>query len=217
MLDDQDWIIVGDFNLMRTLDDRNRPGGDLSEMMLFNEAISALGIIEVPLRGKRFTWSNKQHPPLLERLDWFFTSVSWTLTYPNTTASTLVSEVSDDTPCLLQVETEIPRGNIFRFENYWMEHDQFMQVVNHGWSLPTFQTDSAKNLMAKFKNLRRVLKAWQKHISSLTANITNVKAVLSLMEILEEHRDLTVEEWNFKDLLSEKLLSLLHQQKVYWK
>jgi regulator of replication initiation timing len=65
--------------------------------------------------------------------------------------------------------------------------------------------------MAKFKNLRRVLKAWQKHISGLMANITNVKAVLSLMEILEEHRDLTVEEWNFKDLLSEKLLSLLHQ------
>ena len=132
-------------------------------------------------------------------------------------ASTLVSEVSDHTPCLLQVETEIPRGNNFRFEYYWMEHDQFMQVVNHGWSLPTFQMVSAKNLMAKFKNLRRVLKVWQKHISSIMANIANVKAVLSVMEILEEHRDLTVEEWNFKDLLSEKLLSLLHQQKVYWK
>ena len=133
-------------------------------------------------------------------------------------ASTLVSEVSDHTPCLLQVETEIPRGNNFRFEYYWMEHEwMIMQVVNHGWSLPTFQMVSAKNLMAKFKNLRRVLKVWQKHISSIMANIANVKAVLSAMEILEEHRDLTVEEWNFKDLLSEKLLSLLHQQKVYWK
>ena len=93
----------------------------------------------------------------------------------------------------------------------------FLEVVNHGWSLPTFQMVSAKNLMAKFKNLRRVLKEWQKYISSIMANIANVKAVLSVMEILEEHRDLTVEEWNFKDLLSEKLLSLLHQQKVYWK
>lgn len=71
--------------------------------------------------------------------------------------------------------------------------------------------------MEKFKNLRRVLKAWQKHISSLTTNIANVKIVLSFMEILEEHKDLTIEEWNFKDLLSEKLVALLHQQKVYWK
>lgn len=70
--------------------------------------------------------------------------------------------------------------------------------------------------MAKFKNLRRVLKACQRHISSLKTNIANVKIVLSLMEVLEEYRDLTIEEWNFKDLLSGKLIALLHQQKVYW-
>jgi len=121
MPDEQDWIIVGDFNLMRSPDNRNRPRGDVTEMLLFNEAISSLGIVELPLQGKHFTWSNKQHPPLLERLDWFFTSITWTLTYPNTTISTLVSEVSDHTPCLVQVETKIPKGNIFRFENYWME------------------------------------------------------------------------------------------------
>jgi len=92
-----------------------------------------------------------------------------------------------------------------------MEHENFLQVVSQGWSLPTSQTDAAKSLMAKFKNLRRVLKAWQKHISSLSANIDNVKLVLSLMELLEEHRDLSLEEWNFKNLLSDKLISLLNQ------
>jgi len=40
MPDDQDWIIVGDFNLMRTLDERNCLGGDVLEMLLFNEAKS---------------------------------------------------------------------------------------------------------------------------------------------------------------------------------
>lgn len=98
-----------------------------------------------------------------------------------------------------------------------MEQEHFLKVVAHGWSLPTSQTDAAKILMAKFKNLRRVLRAWQKHISSLSANIENVKLILSLMELLEKHSDLTLEEWNFKDLLSDKLVSLLHQQKVYWK
>lgn len=74
MPDSINWLLVGDFNLCRSPEDRNRPGGDLSEMLLFNEAISSLGLIELPLKGRRFTWSNKQHSPLLERLDWFFTS-----------------------------------------------------------------------------------------------------------------------------------------------
>lgn len=214
---DQDRLIVGDFNLVRSPDNRNREGGDVTEMLLFKEAISALGLIEIPLLGKKITWSNKQHPPLLERLDWFFTSASWLIGYPNTKACTLNSEVLDHTPCIIEIATDIPKSNIFIFENYWMEHENFLQVVSHGWSLPTFQTDAEKNLMAKFKNLRRVLKTWQKHISSLSANIENVKLTLSLMEFLEEHRDLSLEEWNFKKLLSDKMVFLLHQQKIYWK
>jgi hypothetical protein len=37
------------------------------------------------------------------------------------------------------------------------------------------------------------------------------------MEVLEEHRDLSIEEWNFKEIPSEKLVELLHRQKIYWK
>lgn len=81
--DHMDWLIVGDFNLMRGPENRNRLGGDLNEMFIFNEAISALGLVELPLHGRKFTWSNKQDPPLLERLDLFFTSTSWTLSYPD--------------------------------------------------------------------------------------------------------------------------------------
>ena len=31
------------------------------------------------------------------------------------------------------------------------------------------------------------------------------------------HRDLTIVEWNFKHILEDKLLSLLRQQRIYWK
>jgi hypothetical protein len=64
-----DWLIVGDFNLYRNPSDRNRPSADYSNMLMFNATISTLGLVEIPLKGQRFTWSNKQHPPLLERLD----------------------------------------------------------------------------------------------------------------------------------------------------
>lgn len=74
MSPDWDWLLVGDFNLIRNPENRNKLGGDVNEMLLFNEAISNLGLVEIPLKGNKYTWSNKQESPLLVRLDWFFTS-----------------------------------------------------------------------------------------------------------------------------------------------
>jgi hypothetical protein len=41
MLDDVEWIIMGDFNLIRRQEDRNREGANITEMFLFNDAINA--------------------------------------------------------------------------------------------------------------------------------------------------------------------------------
>lgn len=44
MLNSIDWLILGDFNLIRREENRNKPGANINEMLLFNEAISHLGI-----------------------------------------------------------------------------------------------------------------------------------------------------------------------------
>lgn len=49
------WLVAGDFNFYRSPNDRNKSGGDHHEMSLFNEAISKLGLIELPLKDRRFT------------------------------------------------------------------------------------------------------------------------------------------------------------------
>ena len=54
-----DWIIIGDFNLYKSSEDRNQPSGDHLDMYLFNEAVSSLDPVEIPLKGRKFTWSNK--------------------------------------------------------------------------------------------------------------------------------------------------------------
>lgn len=128
-----DWLIVVNFNLCHSPDDRNQPEGSQADMYLFNEAISYLGLIDIPLKGRKFTWSNKQQSPLLERLDWFFSSTSWTLSYPNTFAYPLSMETSDHIPCTISVSTKIPKGSLFRFENHWMEHPDFLNTVQQNW------------------------------------------------------------------------------------
>lgn len=74
--DDENWIFLGDFNFYCSLSNRNRPGGNLNDTLIFNDAIGHLGLVELPLKGRAFTWSNMQSNPLLEQLDWFFTSAN---------------------------------------------------------------------------------------------------------------------------------------------
>ena len=118
MPENVDWIVMGDFNHIRSAEDRNKPGGDLNEMLLFNEAISNLGLIELPLKGRQYTWSNMQQNPLLEKLDWFFISPSWNTSYPASMALPLANPVSEHLPCMIQIESFIPKSKLFRFENY---------------------------------------------------------------------------------------------------
>ena len=49
---EEDWMLLGDFNLYRVLENRNRPGTDNADMFLFNSTTSLLGLIEIPLQGK---------------------------------------------------------------------------------------------------------------------------------------------------------------------
>lgn len=67
--------ISGDFNFYRSLSDRNKSGGNMNGIMIFNEIISNLGLLEIqiPLKGRKVTWSNMQSEPLLEQIDWVFT------------------------------------------------------------------------------------------------------------------------------------------------
>jgi threonine/homoserine/homoserine lactone efflux protein len=61
-----------------------------------------------------------------------------------------------------------------------------MEVVAHGWNTPVQQLDATKILTTKFKNLRKVLRAWQSQLSSFKTNITNVKVIIIFLGILEE-------------------------------
>jgi hypothetical protein len=173
--------------------------------------------VEIPLQGKKFTWTNKQTPPLLERIDWFFTSQSWIGSYPNTYAHSLVMEVSDHWPLVVDIQTSIPKRKVFRFENCWLLHESFLPRVSQVWNGIYPQTDPAKLITAKFKALRGALRVWQSKLSKLKDTISNIKAVLSFIDLIEEWRDLSIEEWNCREILNDKLSQLLHQQKIYWK
>jgi hypothetical protein len=211
------WMITGDFNLIRDPLDRNRAGGDINNMLLFNSVIQVHDLEEIPLKGRAHTWSNMQDNPLLEKLDWTFTSPLWTTKFPNTMSYPLARLGSDHTPIHIQVDTTIPKANIFRFENFWLDFDGFQETVSNCWALDVHKDNSAQTLCAKLKNLRAGLKKWSRNLSNLSMIINNCCFILALIDGLEEQRELTIMETNFRKILQDHTSKLMEAKRIYWK
>jgi exonuclease III len=65
----ENWLVLGDFNFVRSHENRNKPRGDVHDMFMFNDIIGHLGLLELPIKGCAYSWSNMQNDPLLEQLD----------------------------------------------------------------------------------------------------------------------------------------------------
>src|SRR3954471_1261013 len=190
ILFDANWMVLGDFNFIRSMENRNLPGGDMNDMFIFNEIIGHLGLLELPLKGRRFTWSNMQDNPLLEQLDWFFTSSNWITCYPSSQVLPLAKTASDHVPCLVVINTSIPTANIFRFENYWVEMTGFMDYVKSSREIPSSKCHAVAIIVDKFKRLRKALKYWQRGFSSLKMFISKCNRVIFILDCLEDIRPL---------------------------
>ena len=101
------WVVLGDFNLIRSPDDRSNGNFNHQEAGWFNDAIEAMDLQELPLLDRRFTWSNRQEDPVLVRLDRFFVNTEWSLCLPNSTISSFSAAVSDHCQLLLSATTTI--------------------------------------------------------------------------------------------------------------
>ena len=133
------------------MDNRNKAGADLNDIFLFNDIISHLGLLELPVKGRSYTWSNMQRDPLLVQLDWFFTSCQWTLSFPNTMVTPLAKITSDHLPCVVKISTSIPKAKIFRFENHWVNQPGFLPLVKEVWDRQVRSSSVVGRISAKLK------------------------------------------------------------------
>ncbi|CAM8951096.1 unnamed protein product [Rhodiola kirilowii] len=62
-----EWVIGGDFNSVLLEEERNRSSFNEKDAYLFQEFIQDLGVMDMPLKGRRFTWGNKNGASRLDR------------------------------------------------------------------------------------------------------------------------------------------------------
>nr|XP_051207333.1 uncharacterized protein LOC127323200 [Lolium perenne] len=124
---------------------------------------------------------------------------------------------SDHIPIQVKIGSSIPKANIFRFEDYWLDLDGFSDVVTANWYNKGFYRNPAQDVAARFKNLRHALKKWSKNISQLSKVIHNCCYVTAVLDGLEDQRALSVIERNFRNALKKHTLNLLEAKRKYWR
>ena len=71
------WCLGGDFNVVRFPAERVGFANFSTSMHDFSDFISSNGLIDIPLIGGNFTWSNNREISSMSRIDRFLYSADW--------------------------------------------------------------------------------------------------------------------------------------------
>jgi hypothetical protein len=163
----------------------------------FRSAINDLALKEIPLFGRKYTWSNQQEHPVLVKLDRAFCSVAWEQLFPNALLQSTSSQDSDHCPLLLGLNVNKPGKRRFHFEAFWPKMEGFHEVVKEA-------CDSVENTRCPFLTLDRKLRvtarslqSWtDKHVGHIRTQLALAKYLLHRLEMAQDERTLSpAENW----------------------
>jgi endonuclease/exonuclease/phosphatase family metal-dependent hydrolase len=193
------WLILGDFNLIYQAEDKNNSNLNRRLMTSFKSTIDDLGLTEIKLNGRRFTWSNEQQNPTMTRIDRLLCTPEWELLFPACFLHSLPSLMSDHTPLLLLGDLEHFHNPFFRFENFWTKMDGFFQAVQEAWDRPLSTTLPIKRLHIKLSRVAKNLKKWKRgKIGNTRLQLAIAKEIILQLELAQESRTLTAEELDLR-------------------
>lgn len=81
-------MLGGDFNLVTKIEEKSIGNVDVNLMNAFNDMINTTSLREFHRSGSRYTWTNKQNPPIMYVLDRVLVSNEWEDKFDLTTAIT---------------------------------------------------------------------------------------------------------------------------------
>ncbi|CAN6293304.1 unnamed protein product [Urochloa humidicola] len=211
------WILLGDFNMTRSPEERSNDNFDQAEAAVFNTAIDSMELQELPLLDRRFTWSNHQEVPILVKLDRFLVNNAWSVALPNSVVTSASAQTSDHCQLWLSASTSMPRPTVFRFNNHWLRIPSCLPVLQSAWHSLDDRPGSTASLVLRQKRCRADLKAWQRALPSPKDILRNCNLVIAMLDLLEEARPLYHAEATLRSLVREAAQEQTQQIATYWR
>ncbi|WMV22602.1 hypothetical protein MTR67_015987 [Solanum verrucosum] len=128
----------------------------------FNQCINDLEFLDPPLSGGSYTWRRGQNHSCATRIDRFLFSSQWVESFSKISQSVLPQLGSDHNPILLSCGDWKHRKSYFKFENWWLKEEGFIDKVKEWWSSFNATGRPDSQLASKLSQLKVKLKEWSK-------------------------------------------------------
>ncbi|KAL4194693.1 hypothetical protein AMTRI_Chr05g60730 [Amborella trichopoda] len=128
------WCFGGDFNITRWSHDRSSNPTISEGMRDFSDFIFRSELLDIPLQGNCFTWSNHSPQQSLSKLDRFLLSLNWEEHFPGSHAMALPKPTSDHCPILLDTRAVRRGPKPFRFELSWLQEESRPTLISIWWN-----------------------------------------------------------------------------------
>lgn len=79
---DEQWLMLGDFNLIYGMEDKNNQRVNIPMLNRFKNTIDNMQLVPLELYGQRFTWCNDQQNPTMTKIDHFLVTAEWLEVFP---------------------------------------------------------------------------------------------------------------------------------------
>jgi hypothetical protein len=187
------WLLLGDFNLILNVHEKNNARVNLPMLNRFKTTIDNLELARIDLRGKKYTWCNDQETPTMTQIDHLFASADWLQMFPRTDLHALASLSSDHSALFLHGDVNLNFYRGFRFESFWAHMPGFLDVVKDSWIRPVSTQDSILRLHTKMLRTAKALRNWRrKSLGGWKLSWAILNLTLENLEKAQEERTLTV-------------------------
>jgi len=180
----QNVCIYGDFNVIRCVEERRSIGHVVTQVgsALFNQFIVDNSLIDLPLRGRRFTWFRGDGRSM-SRIDRVLLSERWCMSWHGCFQLASARGLSYHCPLVLSVDEENWGPRPSWMLKCWENFASYNNFVRDKWN--SFQVDGWGGyvLKEKFKLIKLALREWhQTHSQNLPAKIATLKDRISSLD-----------------------------------
>ncbi|KAJ1429504.1 Reverse transcriptase domain [Sesbania bispinosa] len=179
-------------------------------MDLFNRFVSDLGLMDLNLKGCKYTWVSNPRNGFItrEKLDRVLVNWPWKDLFSNAMAIALPPNSSDHSPIIMWTNKKLSNVKNFKYEAMWDEEEECAEVVKNGWNGDTTDSPPTDKFLQKARNCKSVLTGWHKKTFKQTG--------LQLQQLNEELQFLlNQEKWGVEGQSAVENMVLSHFQMVY--
>ncbi|GJW49832.1 RNA-directed DNA polymerase, eukaryota [Tanacetum coccineum] len=159
---DGEAVILGDFNEVRSEQERFGSSFNIQSANAFNNFISMTGLIDLPLGGYSFTWAHKLASKM-SKLDRILISEGLMVLFPHLSGLCLDRKLSNHRP-IIMCESNLDYGlTPFHIFHSWFKMEGFDSFVEDSWhSMDITDLNALTRMKKKLQLLKKAIKTWVK-------------------------------------------------------